>query len=268
MLSREKKPGSRTAVRAVCSSSSTGEDWSFANPLHPPRGATLDLVPGLAAGDHTRPDPCLVFLSASPSGRCSSVSLQTATGCCKNLTPTVVLASRPPPSQGRERSASRESAIVTGKRESGGGRQPGKPGGCLHREHLLVFVLLVDQPVTSYKRGHLRHGCSPTTRLMHFIPEQGSGCSGIRRHVPNIFSPEIRNLPVCSWTYKPLFSFFITLFIARHSVLVRHLRAFGRGCLHSLAAMPVLGKQVEENPLLWVLSNDFLIQFHTKPRPL
>src|SRR6266704_6611876 len=91
MLSREKKPGSRTAVRAVCSSSSTGEDWSFADPLHPPRGATLDLVPGLAAGDHTRPDPCLVFLSASPSGRCSSVSLQTATGCCKNLTPTVVL---------------------------------------------------------------------------------------------------------------------------------------------------------------------------------
>src|SRR6266699_2371851 len=93
MLSREKKPGSRTAVRAVCSSSSTGEDWSFADPLHPPRGATLDLVPGLAAGDHTRPDPCLVFLSASPSGRCSSVSLQTATGCCKNLTPTVVLES-------------------------------------------------------------------------------------------------------------------------------------------------------------------------------
>src|SRR5712691_6159958 len=91
MLSREKKPGSRTAVRAVCSSSSTGADWSFADPLHPPRGATLDLVPGLAAGDHTRPDPCLVFLSASPSGRCSSVSLQTATGCCKNLTPTVVL---------------------------------------------------------------------------------------------------------------------------------------------------------------------------------
>src|SRR5260221_8968708 len=91
MLSREKKPGSRTSVRAVCSSSSTGEDWSFADPLHPPRGATLDLVPGLAAGDHTRPDPCLVFLSASPSGRCSSVSLQTATGCCKNLTPTVVL---------------------------------------------------------------------------------------------------------------------------------------------------------------------------------
>src|SRR6266699_6862060 len=91
MLSREKKPGSRTAVRAVCSSSSTGEDWSFADPLHPPRGATLDLVPGLAAGDHTRSDPCLVFLSASPSGRCSSVSLQTATGCCKNLTPTVVL---------------------------------------------------------------------------------------------------------------------------------------------------------------------------------
>src|SRR5260221_7480840 len=92
MLSREKKPGSRTAVRAVCSSSRTGEDWSFADPLHPPRGATLDLVPGLAAGDHTRPVPCLVFLSASPSGRCSSVSLQTATGCCKNLTPTVVLA--------------------------------------------------------------------------------------------------------------------------------------------------------------------------------
>src|SRR6266567_6523763 len=91
MLSRKKKPGSRTAVRAVCSSSSTGEDWSFADPLHPPRGATLDLVPGLAAGDHTRSDPCLVFLSASPSGRCSSVSLQTATGCCKNLTPTVVL---------------------------------------------------------------------------------------------------------------------------------------------------------------------------------
>src|SRR5260221_12046805 len=91
MLSREKKPGSRTAVRAVCSSSRTGEDWSFADPLHPPRGATLDLVPGLAAGDHTRPVPCLVFLSASPSGRCSSVSLQTATGCCKNLTPTVVL---------------------------------------------------------------------------------------------------------------------------------------------------------------------------------
>src|SRR6266567_7612779 len=93
MLSRKKKPGSRTAVRAVCSSSSTGEDWSFAEPLHPPRGATLDLVPGLAAGDHTRSDPCLVFLSASPSGRCSSVSLQTATGCCKNLTPTVVVGS-------------------------------------------------------------------------------------------------------------------------------------------------------------------------------
>src|SRR5260370_33189898 len=70
------------------------------------------------------------------------------------------------------------------------------------------------------------------------------------------------------WTYKPLFPFFITLFIARHSVLVGQLGAFGRGCLHSLAAMPVLGKQVEENPLLWVLSNDILIQFHAKPRPL
>src|SRR5260370_35584965 len=91
MLSRKKKPGSRTAVLACCRRSSNGEDWSFADPLHPPRGATLDLVPGLAAGDHTRSDPCLVFLSASPSGRCSSVSLQTATGCCKNLTPTVVL---------------------------------------------------------------------------------------------------------------------------------------------------------------------------------
>jgi len=33
---------------------------------------------------------------------------------------------------------------------------------------------------------------------MHFIPEQESGCSGIRRHVPNTFSPEISNLPVCS----------------------------------------------------------------------
>ena len=71
-----------------------------------------------------------------------------------------------------------------------------------------------------------------------------------------------------SWTSKPLFPFFIALFIARHSVLVGQLGAFGRGCLHSLAAMPVLGKQVEENPLLWVLSNDLLIQFHAKPRPL
>src|SRR5437588_450783 len=60
--------------------------------------------------------------------------------------------------------ASREGAIVTGKREGGGGCQPGKPGGCLHCEHLLVFVLLVDQPVTSYNRGHLRHSCSPTTQ--------------------------------------------------------------------------------------------------------
>src|SRR6266700_926490 len=120
MLSREKKPGSRTAVRAVCSSSSTGEDWSFADPLHPPRGATLDLVPGLAAGDHTRSDPCLVFLSASPSGRCSSVSLQTATGCCKNLTPTVVLSRaccsssfrQPLPRQERSHSHCRETGRI------------------------------------------------------------------------------------------------------------------------------------------------------------
>jgi hypothetical protein len=38
--------------------------------------------------------------------------------------------------------------------------------------------------------------------------------------------------------------------------------------MYSLAVMPVLGKQVEENPLLWVLSNDILIQFHPKPWPL
>jgi len=35
--------------------------------------------------------------------------------------------------------------------------------------------------------------------------------------------------------------------------------------MYSLAVMPVLGKQVEENPLLWVLSNDILIQLHPKP---
>jgi hypothetical protein len=43
------------------------------------------------------------------------------------------------------------------------------------------------------------------------------------------------------------------------------LGAFGRGCLHSLPAMPVHGKQVEENPLLWVFSSDFLIQLRAKP---
>ena len=65
--------------------------------------------------------------------------------------------------------ASREGAGVTGKREGGGGRQPGKPGGCLHREHLLVFVLLVDQPITSYKRGHLGHGGPPKCFLPHAL---------------------------------------------------------------------------------------------------
>src|SRR5689334_12410670 len=72
-------------------------------------------------------------------------------------------------------------ACLTGKREGGGGLQPGKPGGCFHREHLLVVVLLVDQPFPAYQRGHLRHGCAPT-RLSHrmlLVPEQERRCSGI-----------------------------------------------------------------------------------------
>src|SRR2546421_9407193 len=52
------------------------------------------------------------------------------------------------------------------------------------------------------------------------------------------------------------------------SASVRQLGAFGRGWKHGLAAMPVLGKQIEENPLLWMLLDDILIQFHAKSRPL
>src|SRR6266566_6617621 len=46
------------------------------------------------------------------------------------------------------------------------------------------------------------------------------------------------------------------------------LGAFGRGWMHGLAAMPVLGKQIEEDPLLRMLLDDILIQLHAKSRPL
>jgi len=32
--------------------------------------------------------------------------------------------------------------------------------------------------------------------------------------------------------------------------------------------MPVLVKQIEEDPLLWMLSDDILVQLHAKPGPL
>lgn len=68
---QEKKPGSRTAVQAVCSSSHAGEDWSPVDPLHPPRGAALDLVPGLrytnsASGENCRCNNCTMHSAGNP----------------------------------------------------------------------------------------------------------------------------------------------------------------------------------------------------------
>ncbi|HEX6557554.1 MAG TPA: hypothetical protein VF026_32620, partial [Ktedonobacteraceae bacterium] len=88
---QEKKPGSRTLARAVCTASSAGEDWPSVDPLHLARSASLDLAAGLSAGDHARSHPGLVVVSASSSGCGSSLSLQTAVSSQSILTPTVVL---------------------------------------------------------------------------------------------------------------------------------------------------------------------------------
>src|SRR5690349_6294346 len=91
MPSRKKKPGSPSLARAVCNTSSAGEDWSLVDPLHLARSTSRDLAAFLATGDHTRARSGLVFLSPSSSGDSSSLSLQASARPQSFLTPTVVL---------------------------------------------------------------------------------------------------------------------------------------------------------------------------------
>ena len=87
---QEKKPGNRSLARAVCCTSSPGEDWPLADPLHASGSAPLDLVTAMAACGKARSCCDLVLLSPSSSGRGSSVSLQAAPRSEYFLTPTVV----------------------------------------------------------------------------------------------------------------------------------------------------------------------------------